>query len=186
MATRAPNRRGSNVVAPGGKGTLRSLPHEFSPAIARKVETLAALGLSQETIGFAVDLAPDTIRKYYRDQLDKGLLDANRRVGAAILTTALGERVECSKCAGTGGTAEAVCGECGGTGEGKDWRREPNTTAQIWWSKNRMGWTDKERIEHVGDGGGAILHEQRSSGDIVRNKLLQIRKRIANDGDSKD
>lgn len=31
-----------------------------------------------------------------------------------------------------------------------------NVAAQIWWSKSRMGWTDKLTIEHTGEDGGPI------------------------------
>lgn len=32
-----------------------------------------------------------------------------------------------------------------------------NVTAQIWWTKSRMGWTDKLTVEHTGEGGGPIV-----------------------------
>lgn len=172
------DRRAIVASAPREPGRTRQPPHQFQPAIARKVEILAALGNSQETIAFVCDIYVATLVKYYREQLEKGLLNTNHRVGAAILTSAIGEREDCASCKGTGGSAEAVCDACGGTGEGKAWRREPNTTAQIWWSKNRMGWTDRERIEHVGDGGGPIITEQRSSGDMIKARLQQIEKRL--------
>jgi hypothetical protein len=166
------------VDSPRGGRMARNPGHKFQPAIARKVEILAAIGNSQEVIAFACDIHVDTLRKYYREELDKAHLNTNARVGAAILNSALGERADCTECKGTGGTGAAACEACGGTGEGKAWVREPNTTAQVWWSKNRMGWTDRERIEHVGDGGGPIITEQRSSADTIKSRLAAIEKRL--------
>jgi hypothetical protein len=139
---------------------------------------LAALKTNQETIAFMLDISVDTLRKYYLVELEKGLSNANTRVGAAILQSALGERDDCDDCNGSGEKDDAVCDKCGGTGEGTAWIREPNTTAQIWWSKNQMGWTDKERIEHVGEGGGPIITEQRSSADTIKDRLARIEQRL--------
>ena len=169
---------GATAQIPGGRGGLiGQAPHVPTRALRRKVETLAALGLSQEAIAFAVDLHVQTIKKHYANELTHGLTNANARVGAAILNSAIGERDDCEECQGTGGTDDAACDRCKGSGHSKSWRREPNTTAQIWWSKNRMQWTDRERIEHVGDGGGPVVMEQRSSGDLVKQRLAEIRKR---------
>jgi hypothetical protein len=181
--TRPDDKRGAKpgtASIPGGRGGLiGQAAHVPTRAQRRKVETLAALGLSQEAIGFACDLSVDTIKKYYRTELTNGLTNANARVGAAILNSAIGERDTCDTCKGTGGDDNAECEDCRGSGEAKSWRREPNTTAQIWWSKNRMGWTDRERIEHVGDGGGPVVMEQRSSGSLIKARLAEITKRSA-------
>jgi hypothetical protein len=37
-------------------------------------------------------------------------------------------------------------------------------SAQIWWTKTRMGWKDTSRIEHTGKDGGAII-VQAANGD---------------------
>ena len=36
---------------------------------------------------------------------------------------------------------------------------EGNVTAQIWWTKCRMGWQETARFEHTGAGGGPIKTE---------------------------
>jgi hypothetical protein len=177
---------GTVVDANGGK-MARNTGHTYQLAIARKVEMLAAIKTNQETIAFMVDLHVDTLCKYYRVELEKGAANINSRLGACMLQTALGEREECKDCDGTGEADDAPCAKCGGTGEGKGWVREPNTTAQIWCSKNMMGWTDRERIEHVGDGGGPIITEQRSSADTIKARLAKIEARLnppANDKDA--
>lgn len=172
------DRRAVVNAQPREPGQTRQPPHVFQPALARKVEMLAALKVNQETIAFMCDIGVDCLRKYYLVELEKGLSNANTRVGAAILQSAIGERSDCGNCEGTGEKDDAVCVKCGGTGEGKGWVREPNTTAQIWWSKNQMGWTDQQRIEHVGDGGGPIITEMRSSADTIKARLASIEKRL--------
>jgi hypothetical protein len=165
----------------GVKGTCGNPGHEWSPVIAHKVETLAALGLNQTAIAFANDINAETLTKYYRKELEQGATNANLKVGTATLNSALGERVECPECDGEGTKDEDICPKCKGSGEGREWRREPSTTAQIWWSKNRMGWTDREQIEHVGPGGGPLIHEMVSSADTIKQRLNAIQKRIEGD-----
>ena len=47
----------------------------------RLVKTLAALGIPQEQIAMKVGIrSPKTLRKYFRDELDRGSLDANLQV----------------------------------------------------------------------------------------------------------
>lgn len=177
---------GTSLVQPNGS-RIGNPPHERSAAIAHKAETLAALGNRQEAIALACDISVDTLARHYGAELQQGLARANHRVGVAILQTADGERVDCVDCDEDrpGKTLEGKrCKTCHGTGW--VWRREPNTTAQIWWSKNRMGWTDRERIEHVGDGGGPVITEQRSSGDTIKARLEAIRKRTSPANDPAD
>ena len=174
------DRRVSIANAPRDeKGRTRRERHQYQPALARKVELLAANKTNQEAIAYLLDMSVDTLRTYYKLELERGAANINSRLFACMVQTALGEREDCTACEGTGGTEDGeVCPDCGGTGEGKRWVREPNTTAQIWCSKNMMGWTDRERIEHVGDGGGPIITEQRSSADTIRARLEKIEKRL--------
>jgi hypothetical protein len=37
--------------------------------------------------------------------------------------------------------------------------KKDDTTAMIWWTKARMGWSEKQQHEHSGPGGGAIQSE---------------------------
>ncbi len=170
-------RGGGNALTPAHGGRIGMAAHEPTRSLRHKVETFAALGLSQEGIALACDFSSETLKKYYSEELAAGLARTNSKVGAAIAQSALGERSKCGTCKGSGGTDDEACVDCGGSGEGETWIREPNTTAQIWWSKNRMGWTDRERIEHVGDGGGPVITEQRTSGDTIKARLEAIRQR---------
>ena len=44
-----------------------------------------------------------------------------------------------------------------------------NVAAQIWWTKSRMGWTDKLTIEHTGEGGGPTRIELVAKHDNGKN-----------------
>ena len=103
---------------------------------------------------------------------------AKLNVGISIYQSAMGEREPCDECDGEKEKDGETCPKCKGSGEGKGWIREPNTTAQIWFSKNRMDWTDKQSVEHTGAGGGPIITEQRTSGDRIRDRLDNIQKRL--------
>jgi hypothetical protein len=35
--------------------------------------------------------------------------------------------------------------------------KEGNTTAAIWWTKSRMGWKEKQELQHTGEGGGPMV-----------------------------
>jgi hypothetical protein len=168
-------RGGGNAAEGRNGGRIGNPPHERTDAMANKVRMLRALGNNQEVIAFACDVSVDTLAKHYKLELELGVMEANARVGAAIFNTALGEKVPCFDCDMGVTSNGGKCKTCHATGE--VWRQEPNTTAQIWWSKNRMGWTDRERIEHVGDGGGPIVTEQRDSGRDVHARLAAIRER---------
>lgn len=166
---------GAGITNPSGGGNIGQLPHEPTDKLRNKVRMLRALGNSQDIIAFACDVSVETLVKYYRTELELGVMEANAQVGAAIFQTALGEKVPCVAC-DRGVTGDnKKCRECHGTGQ--VWRLEPDTTAQIWWSKNRMNWTDRERIEHVGADGGPIITEQRNAGGDVKTRLLAIRER---------
>lgn len=166
---------GAGITGTGGGGNIGRKAHQRTDEMANKVRMLRALGNNQEVIAFACDVSVDTLRKHYKAELELGQMEANAQVGAAIYSTALGEQVPCLDCEDGKDANGKKCKTCHATG--KVWRLEPNTTAQIWWSKNRMGWTDRERIEHVGDGGGPIITEQQDSGRTVHQRLAAIRER---------
>jgi hypothetical protein len=174
---------GGGITNPQGNGNIGQRPHEPTDKMRNKVRMLRALGNGQEAIAFACDVSVETLVKHYKSELELGQLEANAQVGASIFQTALGEKVPCLDCTNGVRDDNKRCRTCHGTGQ--VWRMEPNTTAQIWWSKNRMGWTDRERIEHVGDGGGPILTEQRSAAGDVHARLKAIRERQKITGDAK-
>lgn len=160
-------------------------PHEKTPEKARQVKLCRAIGMNLEAIGIIIGCSGSTVKKHYPEELELGAIEGKLKVGGAIFQSALGERVDCSVCDGEGVKDEATCPKCKGSGHGKEWLREPNTTAQIWYSKNMMDWTDQQRIEHTGAGGGPIITEQRSSGDRIRDRLEAIQKRLGNAANDK-
>jgi hypothetical protein len=175
--------RNGGITGPNGGGNIGCEAHVWSPEIANKVRMLRALGNSHETIAFACDLHSQTVQKYYGAELQLGALEANHRVGAAIFHTALGEQVPCLDCQETPGKDDKgkLCRTCHGTCH--VWRLEPNTTAQIWWSKNRMNWTDQQKVELTGANGGPIITEQHNSESDVHQRLRLIRERQKQLGD---
>jgi DNA-binding transcriptional ArsR family regulator len=187
MASKSVEKRGGHHLGPPpnkqfyedgkARGAIGNPGHTYDPQIAAKVKLCRALGMVADTIGEIVGLSGDTIMRHYQAEYERGLVEANMKVGAAIFSSALGEEVECATCNGTKrGANDRRCDDC--LGKGRIWIREPSPTSQIWWSKNLMGWTDQQRIEHTGPGGGPILTEHVKSGDRVKARLESIRARL--------
>jgi hypothetical protein len=166
------------IPQPHGGVMAQVEPHKKTPEKALKVEQCRAVGLNLEQIGIMIDCSGMTVKRHYEEELRKGDIRAKLNVGLSIYQSAMGEREPCEKCEGLKDVDGSICPKCKGTGEGKGWIREPNTTAQIWFSKNRMDWTDKQSVEHSGAGGGPIITEQRTSGDRIRDRLDNIQKRL--------
>lgn len=114
-------------------------PPPFVPTPEEKntVEVMAALGTPQEDIckvirrprGREKILKPicvETLVKAFAEELELGAIKANAKVGKSIYDRAI------------------------------DPKNPAGMTAAIWWTKNRMGWTDKVATEHTGKGGGPI------------------------------
>ena len=74
--------------------------HKFHPTDEQRtlVKTLSAVGIPQEDIARKLGVrSPKTIRKYFRDELDLGLTDANATVGASLFRQALKGNVDAQK-----------------------------------------------------------------------------------------
>ena len=53
------------------------------------IRMMAACGVDQEQIAARIGIrSPKTLRKYYREELDRGAVDANMRVGHTLLKMA--------------------------------------------------------------------------------------------------
>lgn len=140
-------------------GRVSNVPHEKTEVLSHKVKMLRALGNSYEAIALACDFSVDTLTRHYTRELEIGKMEANNRVGSAIHFQASGEPEFDAK-----------------TGLQIGWKRTPDNVMAIWWSKNMMGWSDSQRIEHSGEG-GPMLTEQRSSADQIKARLEAIRAR---------
>lgn len=177
--TEGDRRGGGTAMAQPHGGAIGNPPHVKTAELVQKVKMLRALGNSYEVIALACDISSDTLSRHYKQELALAEIEANARVGAAIFNDAVGEYGSCPECIRGVTETGRGCAKCKGTGQVMV--REPIPTAYIWWSKNRMGWTDQQRIEHTGPDGGPVIAEQSDAGSLVRKRLAAIKDRIAND-----
>jgi hypothetical protein len=63
-------------------------PFAVNDAMREKVRHLAGLGLAQDDIAKLVGCAPKTLRKRFRDELDRGVVEANATVIGYLLAAA--------------------------------------------------------------------------------------------------
>jgi hypothetical protein len=59
-----------------------------TPEQRRSVKLMAGLGLRQEHIAVIVEIAPGTLRKHYRKELDRGMAEANAKVLQTLFSMA--------------------------------------------------------------------------------------------------
>lgn len=64
-------------------------PHEPTDATRQLVSLHSAIGTPQEDIATVLDIDAKTLRKHYREELDKGALRANARVGKTLFDKAV-------------------------------------------------------------------------------------------------
>ena len=91
----------------------------------RQVLTMTGFGILQEEIATSLDIDRKTLTKYFRREIDTGMIEANVRVAQALYTNAT---------------------------------KNMNVTAQIWWTKCRMGWKGADVIEASGGASHLALH----------------------------
>jgi predicted ArsR family transcriptional regulator len=58
----------------------------------RMVKTMAALGTRHEDIAAIVDITPKTLRKHFRQELTRGAIEANAKVGQTLFAMATSGR----------------------------------------------------------------------------------------------
>lgn len=58
--------------------------HEPTEKTRAKVKALSAYGTPQEQIARALDIHRETLAKYYRDELDLGVIEANAKVAETL------------------------------------------------------------------------------------------------------
>jgi len=130
------------------KGGRRGKYHAWiTPEGLIKLEGWARDGLTNEQISHNVGINPDTlytwIKKYpeISESLKRGKEVIDRQVENALLKRALGYRFE------------EVTFEYGEETKRVIKEVSPDTTAQIFWLKNRkpVEWRDKQQIEHMGE-----------------------------------
>ena len=118
------------------------------------VESMAAYGIPQDEIAATLGIAPKTLRKAYRDELDTAATKANARVGQFLYRAASGAAI-------ADGATQADC-----------------IRAAMFWAKTRMGWRETNNLEVAGKDGGPIQTETTVSDDL-RQALDAIAGKIA-------
>jgi hypothetical protein len=94
----------------------------------RKIVTMAAaVGTPHHDIGKLVGLSANTLRKYFRHELDVGAARASFQVGVNLYKMATGDPSQMT-----------------------------TVTAAIWWSKAKMGWQDPSRIRGTSTVGAPV------------------------------
>lgn len=88
------------------------------------VESLSGMGIPQDQIALLVGCgSATTVRRHYRAEINLGAAKANNSVVANLFSIAT------------------------------DKKHPKSAAAAIFWTKARMGWKDRQTIEHTGPGG---------------------------------
>ena len=66
-------------------------PHQPTEATRKQVKALAAYGIPQEEIGKVVGVSKPTLERHYREELDRGELEANAKVAESLFKKATGD-----------------------------------------------------------------------------------------------
>lgn len=66
--------------------------HEPTEVTRAQVSSLVAFGIPQNHIARMIGISDDTLRKYYDDELELGLSDANQKVANVLYSKAVDER----------------------------------------------------------------------------------------------
>ena len=64
-------------------------PHDPTDKTRELVKTLSGLGLPQEDICSIVKISKPTLHKYYRDEIDLGLAEANAKIASTLFNSAV-------------------------------------------------------------------------------------------------
>ena len=104
--------------------------HAPTDAQRRQVRAMSAYGIPQPDIALVIGVDPKTLRKFYRDELDKACAEANAKVAESLFRKA---------------TSDTTNGA--------------SVTAAIFWLKTRAGWKETVVNEHTGKDGAPIAHE---------------------------
>lgn len=64
-------------------------PHEPTEKTRELVKTLSGLGLPQANICSIIKISKPTLHKYYRDELDLGLAEANAKIASTLFNSAV-------------------------------------------------------------------------------------------------
>jgi len=88
-----------STSAPQAKTTIHREPHMaktafvVNDALREKARCLAGLGVPQDDIAQIIGCAPKTLRKRFRDELDRGVAEANATISGSLFANAKGGNV---------------------------------------------------------------------------------------------
>lgn len=129
---------------------MANIAYSPNPETARQVETLSGIGLPQTQIATVIGIDTKTLRKYYRDDLDRGIAKANSTVLSNLFSAA--------------------------TSSTTPWPQR--IAAMIFWSKARCGFSEKMRHEHTGADGAPLDDPLETAADLSRlptETLMELR-----------
>ncbi len=63
---------------------MARVPHKPTPETLAQVEALSGYGVRHDEIALYLDIDPKTLRKHYREQLDKGTIKANAGIARSL------------------------------------------------------------------------------------------------------
>lgn len=67
--------------------------HQPTDENKKQVESMAAVGITQEQIAQFLKISQDTLAKYYEDELANGAIKANAKVASSLYTQAINGNV---------------------------------------------------------------------------------------------
>lgn len=114
-------------ISDSNKNPVGKPPFQPTDEQRKTVKAMVAFGIPYADICKVIinsmtkgPISTATLQVHFRDELDRGSVEANAKVGQSLYMQATG---------------------------GGDWEKA-NITAAIWWSKIRMGWKETVRHEH--------------------------------------
>lgn len=113
--------------------------HKKTKDIARQVGLLAGFGFTEEKIALVVDMARETLRKYYSTELQVGRIQAHAQVANALFTRAIGNDAKYDQVLDANGNP---------TGETVQIRpaRQGCVQAQRFYLERQAGWIEEKAV----------------------------------------
>lgn len=139
------------VLVEDGEGAAKSKggrPSDFHPGMCDLVEKLCRLGATDEQIADFFGKSVSTINNWKNDHpefleaIKTGKIVADMQVANSLFKKATGYTIQMQKTVGRGADMKVMT---------LDVAIEPDTTAAIFWLKNRAPdrWRDKQEIQHT-------------------------------------
>lgn len=123
-------------------------PHKPTSESRAEVSALCSFGIPQEEIARYLDIDAKTLRKYYREELDKSKLKANAQVARFLFNNASGRTLQ-------NGATHSDC-----------------VRAAMFWAKTRMQWRETNHVDHTSSDGS--MSPGKKLEDMTDEELLSI------------